>query len=105
MMDMVHRAHAAGVKIAFGTDTGVSHHGDNAGEFALLVKAGLSPLEAIQSATIGAAEKLQISAIAGSLTPGHSADLVAVAGDPLKDVTVLTHVAFVMKEGTVYKGP
>ncbi|HEX7944487.1 MAG TPA: amidohydrolase family protein [Phenylobacterium sp.] len=104
-IDMVRRAHAAGVKIAFGTDTGVSAHGDNAGEFALLVKAGLSPLEAIQSATIGAAEKLQISAVAGSLTPGHSADLVAVAGDPLKDVTVLTHVAFVMKEGTVYKGP
>jgi imidazolonepropionase-like amidohydrolase len=105
MIDMVRRAHAGGVKIAFGTDTGVSHHGDNAGEFALLVKAGLSPLEAIQSATVGAAEKLQISAVAGSLTPGHSADLVAVAGDPLKDVTVLTRVGFVMKEGTVYKGP
>jgi imidazolonepropionase-like amidohydrolase len=105
MIEMVRRAHAAGVKIAFGTDTGVSAHGDNAGEFALLVKAGLSSLEAVQSATVGAADKLQISAIAGSLTPGHSADVIAVAGDPLKDVTTLQHVAFVMKEGTVYKGP
>jgi imidazolonepropionase-like amidohydrolase len=103
MIDMARRAHDAGVKIAFGTDTGVSAHGDNAGEFALLVRAGLSPLEAIQAATVNAADHLQVSAEAGSLTPGHAADLIAVAGDPLKDVRVLEHVAFVMKAGTVYK--
>jgi imidazolonepropionase-like amidohydrolase len=105
MIDMAHRAHEAGVKIAFGTDTGVSHHGDNAYEFVLLVKAGLSPLEAIQAATVSAADHLQIADTAGSLTPGHTADIVAVQGDPLKDVSVLQHVTFVMKGGTVYKGP
>jgi len=103
MLDMTRRAHAAGVKIAFGTDTGVSAHGDNAGEFVLLVKAGLTPLEAIQAATVNAADHLQLSSVAGSLTPGHSADLIAVDGDPLKDVTTLQKVGFVMKEGTVYK--
>lgn len=103
MVDMTRRAHAAGVKIAFGTDTGVSAHGDNAGEFALLVKAGLTPMEAIQAATVHAADHLQLSAVAGSLTPGHAADLIAVDGDPTQDVTVLTKVGFVMKDGTVYK--
>jgi len=105
MLDTARRAHAAGVKIAFGTDTGVSAHGDNAGEFALLVKAGMTPLEAIQAATVNAADHLQLSAVAGSLTPGHAADIVAVDGDPLKDVTVLTKVRFVMKDGVVHKGP
>ena len=103
MLDMARRAHAGGVKIAFGTDTGVSAHGDNAGEFALLVKAGLTPLEAILAATVNAADHLQLSAVAGSLTPGHAADLVAVDGDPLKDVTLLTKVRFVMKDGVVHK--
>lgn len=105
MLDMARRAHTGGVKIAFGTDTGVSAHGDNAGEFALLVKAGLTPLEAIQAATVNAADHLQLSAVAGSLTPGHAADIVAVDGDPLKEVTVLTKVRFVMKDGVVHKGP
>jgi imidazolonepropionase-like amidohydrolase len=103
MLDMARRAHAAGVKIAFGTDTGVSAHGDNAAEFGLLVKAGLTPLEAIQTATVHAADHLQLSAVAGSLTPGHAADLIAVQGDPMKDVEVLKQVGFVMKGGTVYK--
>jgi len=103
MLAMTRRAHEAGVKIAFGTDTGVSAHGDNAGEFALLVKAGLTPLEAIQAATVNAADHLQLSAVAGSLTPGHAADLIAVQGDPLKDVEVLKQVGFVMKSGTVYR--
>lgn len=103
MLDMARRAHAAGVKIAFGTDTGVSAHGDNGGEFALLVKAGLTPLEAIQTATVHAADHLQISSTAGALTPGHAADLIAVDGDPLQDVTLLTKVAFVMKDGVVAK--
>ena len=103
MLAMAHRAHEGGVKIAFGTDTGVSAHGDNAGEFALLVKAGLSPLEAIQTATVNAADHFSLSAEIGSLTPGKSADLIAVKGDPLKDVTELQRVTSVIKGGVVYK--
>jgi imidazolonepropionase-like amidohydrolase len=103
MIDMARRAHNAGVKIAFGTDTGVSAHGDNAYEFVLLVRAGLTPMEAIQAATVAAADHLQISKDAGALTPGHSADIVAVAGDPLADISVLQKVGFVMKQGVVYK--
>lgn len=103
MLDMARRAHAGGVRIAFGTDTGVSAHGDNAQEFALLVRAGLSPLEAIQSATVGAAEHLKISNEAGRLAPGMPADLIAVSGDPLSDVTELERVRFVMKNGQVFR--
>ena len=103
MLDMARRAHAGGVKIAFGTDTGVSAHGDNAQEFALLVKAGLTPLEAVQSATVVAAEHFGLSKEIGALTPGHAADLIAVKGDPLSDVTVLQQVGFVMKGGVVHK--
>ncbi|OIQ63619.1 imidazolonepropionase [mine drainage metagenome] len=103
MLDMARRAHDAGVKIAFGTDTGVSAHGDNAYEFVLLVKAGLTPLEAVQAATVNAADHLQISAQAGALTAGHNADLIAVAGDPLADVSTLQKVGCVMKGGTIYK--
>ncbi|WP_374275394.1 amidohydrolase family protein [Brevundimonas sp.] len=103
MLDMARRAHEGGVRIAFGTDTGVSAHGDNAQEFALLVQAGLTPLEAIQAATVGAAEHLQIEDRAGRLAPGMPADLIAVAGDPLSDVTELERVTFVMKGGEVYR--
>jgi imidazolonepropionase-like amidohydrolase len=103
MLAMARRAHEGGVKIAFGTDTGVSAHGDNAGEFALLVKAGLTPLEAIQSATVNAADHFSLSAEIGSLAPGKAADLIAVKGDPLSDVTVLQHVTSVIKGGVVYK--
>jgi imidazolonepropionase-like amidohydrolase len=103
MLDMARRAHAGGVRIAFGTDTGVSAHGDNAQEFALLVRAGLTPLEAIQSATVGAAEHLKISNEAGRLAPGMPADLIAVSGDPLSDVTELERVRFVMKNGQVFR--
>lgn len=103
MLDMARRAHAGGVRIAFGTDTGVSAHGDNAQEFALLVRAGLTPLEAIQSATVGAAEHLKISNEAGRLAPGMPADLIAVSGDPLNDVTELERVRFVMKNGQVFR--
>ena len=103
MVDMLRRAHQGGVKVAFGTDTGVSAHGDNAYEFVLLTQAGLTPLEAIQAATVNAADHLQLSAVAGRLTPGHSADLIAVSGDPLKDVTVLQRVEFVMKAGVAFK--
>ncbi|WP_292083951.1 MULTISPECIES: amidohydrolase family protein [unclassified Brevundimonas] len=103
MLDMARRAHAGGVRIAFGTDSGVSAHGDNAQEFALLVRAGLTPLEAIQAATVGAAEHLKISNEAGRLSPGMPADLIAVSGDPLSDVTELERVRFVMKGGQVFR--
>ncbi|QTC93092.1 metal-dependent hydrolase family protein [Brevundimonas goettingensis] len=103
MLDMARRAHEGGVRIAFGTDTGVSAHGDNAGEFALLVRAGLTPLEAVQTATVGAAEHLRISNEAGRIAVGMPADLVGVHGDPLSDVTTLEHMAFVMKGGVVYR--
>ena len=103
MLDMARRAHNGGVRIAFGTDSGVSAHGDNAREFALLVRAGLTPLEAIQAATVGAAEHLKISNEAGRLAAGMPADLIAVSGDPLSDVTELERVRFVMKGGQVYR--
>jgi imidazolonepropionase-like amidohydrolase len=103
MLDMARRAHAGGVKIAFGTDTGVSAHGDNAQEFALLVRAGMTPLQAIQSATVVAAEHLRLSDQIGSLKPGKAADFIAVRGDPLRDVTELQRVTFVMKGGKVHK--
>jgi imidazolonepropionase-like amidohydrolase len=103
MLAMARRAHDGGVKIAFGTDTGVSAHGDNAGEFALLVKAGLTPLEAIQTATVNAADHFSLSAEIGSLAPGKAGDLIAVKGDPLTDVTVLQHVTSVVKAGVVVK--
>ncbi len=103
MLDMARRAHDGGVRIAFGTDSGVSAHGDNAGEFALLVRAGLTPLEAIQTATVNAAAHLRISEQAGRIAPGMPADLIAVAGDPISDVTVLRQVDFVMKGGVIYR--
>ena len=99
-----HQAHAAGVKIAFGTDTfGVTPHGKNAEEFALLVKGGLTPMEAILAATRNAADLLGASADIGSVQPGRFADLIAVDADPLQDVHALEHVIFVMKGGEVVK--
>ena len=103
MLDMARRAHEGGVRIAFGTDSGVSAHGDNAGEFALLVRAGLTPIEAIQTATVNAAAHLRLSEEAGKLAVGMPADLIAVSGDPLTDVTELERVAFVMKGGQVFR--
>lgn len=101
MLDMARRAHEGGVRIAFGTDTGVSAHGDNAQEFALLVRAGLTPLEAVQAATVGAAEHLRLQTEVGRLAPGMAADLIAFSGDPLSDVTELERVRFVMRAGRV----
>ncbi|MBA3067316.1 MAG: amidohydrolase family protein [Hyphomonas sp.] len=95
--------YAAGVKIAFGTDAGVSKHGRNADEFELLVKFGMPPAEAIKAATVNAADLLGLSAEIGTLEPGKSADLIAVKGDPLKDVKVLKAVEFVMVRGGVAK--
>ncbi|MFQ5674827.1 MAG: amidohydrolase family protein [bacterium] len=97
------RAYKAGVKIAFGTDSGVSHHGDNAREFVLMVEAGMPAMEAIQSATRVPAELLGIEDELGTLETGKIADIVAVPGDPLQDISVMTKVAFVMKEGKIYK--
>ncbi|GJL90445.1 metal-dependent hydrolase family protein [Hyphococcus sp.] len=103
MLDMARRAHEGDVKIAFGTDTGVSKHGENAREFALLVQAGLSPMEAIHSATIAIADNMGKSDVLGSIAPGKYGDLVAVEGNPLSDITELEDIDFVMKEGVVYK--
>jgi len=97
----VARAHRAGVRMVFGTDAGVIPHGSNAIEFAALVTAGLSPIEAIRSATINAAEALGITGEAGTIEPGRAADIVAVTGDPLADIRVLERVRFVMKAGQV----
>jgi imidazolonepropionase-like amidohydrolase len=105
MHDMVVRARKGGVKIAFGTDSGVSRHGENAREFALLVGAGLTPMEAIKTATINAAEHLGQADALGSIAPGKHADIIAVDQDPLKDVNALLDVDFVMKGGFVYKRP
>ncbi len=98
------KAYAAGVKIAFGTDSGVSPHGENAREFALMVEAGMPPMEAIKSATMGGAQLLGIEDELGSIEAGKIADIVAVDGNPLQDVTAMERVRFVMKEGEVYKG-
>ncbi|MTW14544.1 amidohydrolase family protein [Pseudoduganella eburnea] len=97
------RAYKAGVKIAFGTDAGVFPHGENAKEFAYMVEAGMPPLEAIRAATVSAATLLGQANRLGSLEPGYAADIVAVAGDPLQDITLLQKVGFVMKEGVIYK--
>src|SRR6266851_82826 len=96
-------AFASGVKVAFGTDAAVYPHGLNAHEFAVMVKLGLTPLQAIQAATVNAADLLGWSGKVGSLEPGAWADIVAVEGDPLKDVTTLERVKFVMKGGEVVK--
>jgi imidazolonepropionase-like amidohydrolase len=96
-------AFASGVKVAFGTDAAVYPHGLNAHEFAVMVKLGLTPLQAIQAATVNAADLLGWQGKVGSLEPGAWADIVAVEGDPLKDVTTLEHVKFVMKGGEVVR--
>ena len=97
------QAHKAGVKIAFGTDSGVSAHGDNAKEFSLMVEAGMKPADALLSATVNSASLLGISDILGTLEPGKLADIVAVQGNPLDDISLLESVSFVMKDGVVYK--
>ncbi len=99
------KAYKAGVKIVFGTDTGVSAHGDNAREFVLMVEAGMLPLEAIKSATSVAAKFLEIDDRLGSVQVGKIADLVAVPGDPLADISAMRRVNFVMKDGIVHRQP
>ena len=97
------RAYKAGVKIAFGTDAGVFPHGENAHEFELMVQAGMPPLFTIQAATTHAAELLKHDKDLGSLSAGKFADVVAVPGNPVEDISLMKRVSFVMKAGVVYK--
>lgn len=97
------KAYMKGVKIAFGTDAGVFMHGMNWKEFVYMVEAGMPPLEAIQSATFNAAELLGVTAILGVIEKGKFADIIAVNGDPIKDISVMEKVTFVMKDGVIYK--
>jgi len=97
-------AHAAGVKMLFGTDAGVYPHGSNARQFAKMVEWGMTPMEAIQAATRNAAEALDQTANVGAIAPGRYADLIAVDGDPLADIRTLETIAIVMKGGTIVKG-
>ena len=99
------KAHQAGVKIAFGTDTGVTPHGDNAKEFKLMVDAGMTEQEAILSATFHASILLGEQETLGSISEGKLADIIAVSGNPLENITVLESVDFVMKNGNVIKKP
>jgi imidazolonepropionase-like amidohydrolase len=95
----------AGVKMVFGTDAGVYPHGYNARQFATMVKWGMTPMQAIQAATVNASEALGRAGDVGAIAVGRYGDLIAVAGDPLADVTRLQSVAFVMKGGDVVKSP
>jgi len=103
MLESHKRAIKAGVKIAFGTDTGVSKHGLNAQEFKLMVDAGMTPMAAIHAATVNAAELLGRSTTIGTIEKGKDADIIAVTGSPLDDVTRLENVGFVMRRGVVHK--
>jgi imidazolonepropionase-like amidohydrolase len=94
-----------GVRIAFGTDSGVSAHGDNAREFGYMVQAGMPALAAIRSATLDAATLLGQESRLGTVEAGKLSDIVAVPGDPVKDISLMTRVSFVMKNGVVYKRP
>jgi len=102
MQDTFERAWRAGVKIAFGTDTGVSAHGDNAREFELMVETGMPEIEAIRAATLNSAEMLGISDTAGVIAPGYWADMIAIEGNPLDDISRLNDIRFVMKDGEIY---
>jgi imidazolonepropionase-like amidohydrolase len=97
------RAYAGGIKIAFGTDSGVSAHGENAREFELMVECGMPPMKAIQASTMEAAKLLRIADRLGSVEKGKIADLVAVDGDPIASISLLKDIRFVMKDGVVYK--
>ena len=97
------KAHEAGVTMAFGSDAGVYPHGRNGRQFAFMVEYGMTPLEAIQAATINAAELLGWSADIGRIDEGMFADMIAVRGNPLDDIRELEDVQFVMKGGEIYK--
>jgi len=103
IMQTAGKAYRAGVPIAFGTDAGVYPHGENAHEFELMVKAGMPPAFALQAATRNAAKLLRMDRDVGSVEAGKFADIVAVPGDPLADISLMKQVGFVMKGGKVYK--
>lgn len=103
IQDAFARAHKAGVKIAFGTDVGVGAHGTNALEFVYMTQAGMSPADAIKSATVNAADLLGISENVGTIAKGYHADIIAVDVSPLEDIATLQNVTFVMKAGVVHK--
>ena len=96
-------AYKAGVKIAFGTDSGVSLHGDNAKEFIYMTEAGMPAMEAIQAATKNAASLLRIYDQVGSIAPGKWADIIATKDDPTQNIETVLTVPFVMKDGQIYK--
>jgi len=98
-------AHKFGIKIAFGTDSGVSYHGDNAKEFVHMVEGGMLPMDAVKSATMVSAELLGIQDKLGSIETNKIADIIAVEGNPIDDISFLQNVIFVMKEGKVYRSP
>jgi imidazolonepropionase-like amidohydrolase len=98
------KAVKAGAKMSFGTDAGVCDYGRAGKQFAFMVRYGMTPMQAIQAATSSAADLLGRSGELGSIAPGKYADVIAVAGDPLKDISLLEIVKFVMKDGQVYKG-
>jgi len=102
-LDCFAKAVKAGVKIAYGTDAAVMPHGLNGKDFAMMVKAGMTPMQAIQSATVNAADLMDVKAKVGSIAVGKYADIIAVDKDPLTDITILENVKFVMKDGVVYK--
>jgi imidazolonepropionase-like amidohydrolase len=94
----------AGLKVAYGTDSGVQPHGLNARQFAIFVDSGMTPLEAIRAATLVNAELLRMTGQIGTLKPGAFADVIAVQGDPLADVRTLEHPVWVMKGGSIAAG-
>jgi len=104
MLDMLALAHKSGVTIAFGTDTGVSKHGENAKEFEYMVQAGMSETEAIRAATVVASKHIELDHVIGTLEAGKYADLIGVDGDPRDNISELRDVDFVMKGGIIYKG-
>lgn len=105
IQDTFARAYKMGVPIAFGTDTGVSAHGENAREFQYMVEAGMPALEAIRSATLYSARLAGVQDTLGSIEAGRLADIVAVPDDPREDITTMMRVHFVMKDGVIYKQP
>jgi imidazolonepropionase-like amidohydrolase len=103
MRQSIQNARRAGVRVAFGTDSGVSRHGVNAREFQFLVEGGYTPMQAIAIATVNAADHLRLGDVTGRIAPGYAADIIAVDGDPTQDVATLMHVPFVMARGAVAK--
>src|SRR6185503_8274078 len=98
----IRKAVKAGLKLTMGTDAGVYPHGDNPKQLAVMVKYGMTPLQALQAATIVGADALGRKDEIGAIAPGYFADVIAVQGDPLADISEMQHVRFVMKAGVVY---